>query len=403
MESEELMTILNRWNVWKKSLKTGKIRSYYLKKIFPYLERKEVLVLKGIRRCGKSTILRQLMKKLIDQGIEKSNILYVNLDDMAFIDSLNIELLNQIIKIYKINLKPRGKIYFFIDEIQKIPKWESFIRTKYDLEENIKFVVSGSNASLLSKELSTLLTGRNISFTIRPLSYLEFKEFTNQKFEDYLKFGGFPEVVLEKDEEKKRMLLQQYLEDILSKDIIDRYNIRNTRQLFSLARGLISNSGNKVSINKLSKVYGISRDSISEYINYMVDAFLLIEMPHFSFSLQARHDVSKLPKLYVQDTGFLTISSLGYTKNKGQYYETTVLLKLLLEEKDLSYWSKQKSEVDFIIEKKAINVTATDDIHKREYQGLIDFEEKNKGFQKILVTESTKKEILIPIKKFLMN
>ncbi|PLW80536.1 hypothetical protein C0585_02080 [Candidatus Woesearchaeota archaeon] len=403
MEEESLMSVLDRWNFWNREILQGKPRSYYVNKIFPFMERKEVLVLKGIRRCGKSTIMKQLMKKLIDDNVDKSNILYVNLDDLFFIDSLNTDLFKRIFDEYKNNLRPKGKIYFFIDEIQKVPKWESFIRTMYDLDNDIKFIVSGSNSSLLSKELSTLLTGRNISFTIRPLSYFEFKEFTNQNFVDYLEFGGFPEVVLEKDKEKKKVLLQQYLEDILSKDIIDRYNIRNTRNVLSLARNLIFNSGNKFSINKLSKIYGMSRDSISEYINYLIDAFILVEVPYFSFSIQSRHDVAKLPKLYVQDTGFLTISSLGYTKNKGRYYETAVLIKLLMDEKDLAYWSELKSEVDFVIENRSINVTATDNIHERELQGLMDFEKKHKRFRKILVTQSLKEDYFIPIEEFLLD
>ena len=198
---------------------------------------------------------------------------------------MKISLFDAVLKVYKDYSKNKKKIYFFIDEIQRIPKWERWIRTKYDLKENINFIVSGSSASLLSKELSTLLTGRNLSFVIKPLSYSEVLTFDkNTSLQEYFQFGGFPEVVLEKSKEKKLKVLQQYFEDIVHKDIIDRHEIRNTKQLLNLARYLISVSGAKVSVNKLSKTFGISKDAISNYINYMIDAYLLFEVPFFSFS-----------------------------------------------------------------------------------------------------------------------
>ena len=267
---------------------------------------------------------------------------------------------------------------------------------------NIKFIVSGSSASLLSKELSTLLTGRNLSFVIRPLSFNEILTFDKKiSLQKYLQFGGFPEVILEKSNSKKIKILQQYFEDIVHKDIIDRYEIRNTKQLLNLARYLVSVAGAKVSANKLSKTFGISKDTVANYINYMIDAYLLFEVPFFSFSAKVKYDAARLPKLYVFDNGLINVVNVKYSKNEGQMFENTVLVKLLDRFNEVSYWSDANSEVDFVVEGKAINVTATDKIPDREWKGLKEFQKKHKQFSLLLITKSTDKDNIVSLKKFL--
>ena len=402
MEEKTILDVLKRWNVWEKEIDVGIKRKEYIKKIYPYMERKEILVLKGIRRSGKSTILKQLMYELTKNKINKQQILYLNLEDYNFANKLNINLFEEVLKAYKNYSKNKKRTYFFIDEIQKIENWEKWIRTKYDLNENIKFIITGSSASLLSKELSTLLTGRNLSFKITQLSFAEFTEFSkNESLDKYLLFGGFPEVVLENDNDKKLLLLQQYFEDIIHKDIIDRYNIRNSKQLIELARYLVVNAGSKVSYNKLSKVFGLSDETIKLYVGYMIDAFLLFEVTYFSYSAKIKHDITKLSKLYVTDNGLVNVVSVKYSKDKGKMFENTVLIKLLEKYDEISYWSELKSEVDFVIKDAAINVTATDKLPAREFKGLEDFQKKHKNFNLLLITESTTKDNIISITDFL--
>ena len=403
MEKETILNVLKRWNLWESDIDTGITRKKYLQEIYPYLERREVLVLKGIRRSGKSTIMQQLMKELVRKdNVSKKQILYINLEDHNFAQNLKINLFDDVLKAYHDHTKNMKKVYFFIDEIQKVPEWERWVRTKYDLKENIKFIVSGSSASLLSKELSTLLTGRNLSFVIRPLSFNEVLTFSKKiSLQEYLKFGGFPEVVLEKSEKMKLKILQDYFDDIVYKDIIDRYEIRNTKQLMNLARYLVSVAGAKVSINKLSKTFGISKDAVANYINYMTDAYLLFEVPFFSFSAKVKHDVARLPKLYVSDNGLINVVNVKYSKNEGQMFENTVLVKLLGGFREISYWSDANSEVDFVVEEKAINVTATDKIPAREWKGLEEFQKKHKQFSLLLVSKSINKEGVVSLKKFL--
>ena len=266
----------------------------------------------------------------------------------------------------------------------------------------MKFVITGSSASLLSKELSTLLTGRNISFTIMPLSFNEFMHFTKKEnLEEYMKFGGFPEIVLEKSEEKKIMLLQQYFEDIIHKDVIDRYTIRNTKQIINLARYLVSTSGSKVSINKLSKIFGLSKDTLQTYINYMIDAYLLFEVTYFSYSAKIKHDVTKLPKIYCLDCGFVNIANPKYTKDIGQMFENAVFIKLAETYKEISYWGELNSEVDFIADDIAINVTSTDKIPERELKGLENFDSSHKEFKLLIIANKLKKDNVMPIIDFL--
>lgn len=404
MDEATIIEVLKRWNPWERKLDAGIKREGYIKKIYPYLERKEAVALKGIRRAGKSTVIKQLILELINNKIDKKQILYLNLEDYNFANDLGIGLFEEVLSAYKKYSKNKDKVYFFIDEIQKIKGWERWIRTKYDLNDNIKFIVTGSSASLLSKEFSALLTGRNLSFKIMPLSFAEFLKFSKTKsLEEYMEFGGFPEVVLEESNDKKIFLLQQYFEDIIHKDIVDRYNIRNIKQLIEIARYLVSTASSKVSFNKLSKIFGISKDTIATYIGYMIDAYLLFEVTYFSYSAKIRHDIAKLPKLYALDNGLINAASIIYSKNLGQKFENAVLIKLAEQFNEISYWSELKSEVDFIVDRVAINVTAADKMQKREMQGLEDFQKVHRDFYPLLVTNSTSKNNMLSLREFLLK
>ncbi|MBI5036155.1 ATP-binding protein [Candidatus Micrarchaeota archaeon] len=180
-----------------------------------------------------------------------------------------------------------------------------------------------------------------------------------------------------------------------------RSETRNAKQLIELARYLVSAVGSKISLNKLSNVFGLSNDTLALYVGYMVDAYLLFEVPHFSYSVKTRHDVTKLPKLYVLDNGLINIVSIKYSKSRGQMFENTALIKLSEQSDEVSYWSELKSEVDFIAGKTAINVTATDEIPEREIKGLNDFRKKHRGVHPLLITESTTKDGRVSLADFL--
>ncbi len=405
MKTEEIISVLRTWNLWDKGIEVGILREDYVKEMSKYLEMRHILILKGVRRCGKTTIAKQLMKNLLKKKIKKEQILYVNFEDMNFADKLQVQLLDEILNAYLKYTKNKEKIYCFLDEVQRIPNWERWIRTKYDQNQKIKFIITGSSAHLLDRELSTLLTGRNITFEIMPLSFKEFKMFNIKgKLEEYMKFGGFPEVALEESEERKISLLNQYLVDIIHRDIVDRHRIRNANELIAIAKYLVSTPGSKVSVNKLSKVFGVTKNTIASYISYMVDAYLLLEVRFFSFSAKVKYDVARLPKYYVIDNGFVNITTMQYFQNLGQLYENAVLLQLYpTKEKlqEIMYWSDANSEVDFVVGKKAINVTATDKIPAREWKGLEEFKKNYKLFTVLLITKSIDKKNVVSLKRFL--
>ena len=248
LSKNKTLEILNDWNFWRKEIDTGIERTEYLEKMERYYKMDLVVSLIGIRRSGKSTLMLQFAKKLItEKKVSKNNILYVNFEDSRFLGEHSIDLLNNIYEVYLENLAPSKKPVIFLDEIQNIEGWEKFVRSLNERKE-AKIFVSGSNAHLLSSEFSAVLTGRQLTLTIYPLAFEEFLLFNNIKvtskldlvdqkaeikraFAKYLQFGGMPKQVLLKNDDDKFLLLRNYFEDILNRDLIGRFKIRQTEKL----------------------------------------------------------------------------------------------------------------------------------------------------------------------------
>lgn len=223
MEKLEILEILNDWNYWNKELPSTIPRDFYDKKITSYLENDEIIVLKGIRRCGKSTLLINQIKQLLKNGVNKNDILFVNLEDPRFTNHLSVELLGRIKDVYLEFINPQGKPYIFLDEIQNIPFWEKWVNKEYELGLS-RIGITGSNSSMLSSEIASTLSGRYLSIEVFPLSFDEFLRFKglhvntkldfvdkkielNRAFEEYRQFGAFPKVLAYKEAEKKNCLL----------------------------------------------------------------------------------------------------------------------------------------------------------------------------------------------------
>lgn len=364
-------------------------RPAFLEEFAPFLPRKEMLILTGVRRSGKSTLMKLMMNELLEKGLaQPHSVAYINLEDYRLSDSLALELLEKILS----SRSPHEKrVYLFLDEVQAIPGWEKWARTIYDREAHrVKIVVSGSNASLLSKEYATLLTGRNVTFRVRPLSYAEYLSFGGKQdktLEDYLTYGGFPEIILAHDPAVKRKFLRQYFEDIISKDVINRHGIRNSRQVFVLARHLAANAGQKTSFNKLAKNFGFpSIETIVRYVQYLKEAFLFTEVPFHSYSVKDRYDSSRLPKYYVCDNGFISVLENPSSRDHGKRLENAVCTTLAGND-EITYWN-EKSEVDFVTGTAAMNVTIEQKPIPREIKGLQDFDktEEHHKRQLILIT-----------------
>jgi uncharacterized protein len=385
LSKSEIQSVIGDYKTLSKTIP----RNLYVDKISDYLSRKEVLVLKGIRRCGKSTIMRQVLSK-IENGV------YVNLDDYRFFDHKSIHLLEMILQMFL----GEKKLYLFLDEIQTIPNFESWLRTHYDKETNVTFIVSGSNSTMMSKDLATLMTGRTITFEVTPLSYKEFQDFSDGGLQEYLEFGGFPEVVLETNVEKKRELLSNYFNTIVEKDIVSKYGVQQEKQLKELLKYLLGNPGVRISANKLSKQLGLSINTVKSYLSLAEEVYLLFEVPFFSYSAKTKFIGARVSKFYCMDNGFTKIFSTRFEKSKA--YENAVALHFFNERESLYYWV-DKSEVDFVVNNKAINVVASKTIPEREFKGLEDIKKEHKKIKKFILIGEEDSAKTISLNSFLLS
>jgi len=316
-----------------------------------------VLIITGVRRCGKSTFLNQLIKK-------QRKTYYLNLEDPR-LEGFDLSDFNKIEIVMK-EIYGDGGVYFF-DEIQNIPKWEKF--TRYLIDKKEKVVITGSNASLLSREMGTKLTGRHIQLEMFPFSFKEFLDMkksggSSNSFKDYFYKGGFPEFLKKENPE----ILHELLSDIVMKDIAVRFNIKNTNILNKIAVFLISNVGKEFSYNSIKKMFNIkSVQSVIDYISFFENAYLIFSVPRFSYSFKQQQVNPK--KAYSIDNGFSNNNSASFSKDNGKMLENLVFLALRRKYKDIFYFQNNK-ECDFVIKEKDKITSA--------FQVCFDFNEETK-------------------------
>src|SRR5690606_5903255 len=303
-------------------------------KILPDLST-HALIVSGIRRSGKSTLLFQLLKKKYNDA------LYLNFEDPRLYEFE----LGDFVRLEAIIKASSSQVLLF-DELQVIPDWERYIRQK--LDEQYKVVITGSNASLLSKELGTKLTGRHISKELFPFSYTEFASFNNlqantDSVHQYLTIGGFPAYVKTRQAEN----LQQLFDDILIRDIVVRYGVRDVKSLQRLAQYLISNVSKPISANRLKTLFELgSTNTISEYLAHMEYAYLMYFVPKFSYS--QRKQLVNPRKVYAIDTGMINLVSTAFTEDQGRKFENLIYMHLRRKHKEIYYFS-ERGECDFIV------------------------------------------------------
>ncbi|WP_316843799.1 ATP-binding protein [Pedobacter psychrodurus] len=341
------------------------------------------LIVSGIRRCGKSTLLFQLLNSKYPDA------LYLNFEDPRLYEFEN----NDFLRLDNLIREQNLSVLMF-DEIQIIPEWERYVRRK--LDEGYKTVVTGSNASLLSRELGTKLTGRHITKELFPFSYHEFISYqkiepSSESLISYLEIGGFPEYIKERTDD----ILNHLFEDILIRDIAVRYNIKDVRTLQRLAQYLISNVGKPVSGNKLKNIFEVGATStVLEYLSHMEYSYLLHFVPKFSYSLKKQ--IANPRKVYAIDTGLINVNSGSFTEDNGRKFENLIFLHLRRTYKEIYYFS-EKGECDFIIFKNGVFHQAIQVCYElnpdnldREINGMIEALELFKIKEGILVTTSQK-------------
>ena len=355
------------------------------------------LLITGIRRCGKSTFLNQILKK------QKKGY-YLNLEDPR-LEGFDLSDFNKIETIMKETYGQKG-VYFF-DEIQNIDKWEKFIR--YLIEKKEKVIITGSNASLLSRELGTKLTGRYLQVELFPFSFEEFlnikKENPSAKsFEEYLSKGGFPEFL----KKENPSILHELLSDVVLKDIAVRFGIKNTNILNKIAIYVISNVGKEFSYNSIKKMFDIkSVQSVIDYVSYFENAYLIFTVPKFSYSYKQQQVSPK--KVYSIDNGFSYANSASFSKDRGKMLENIVFLGLRKKYRDIFYF-QEKNECDFIIKQKEKIVSAiqvcfdfNEENKDREINGLISALKKFNLNEGIILTYNQEDEFTIDGRKILIK
>ena len=328
----------------------------------------KIKVAMGMRRTGKTYFLYQQILKMINDGISKTAILYINFEDDRLLP-LNEQKLAKLVDAFY-SLYPENhdrKCYLFFDEIQNVPNWPIVIRRLHDTK-NGEIFLTGSSAKMLSKEIATSLRGRSLATEIWPYSFSEFtrakkvlidrslydkrtQDKLKQLFQQYLSEGGFPEIV-SFDPDVKQKTLQEYLVAVIYRDIIERHNIKNPTLIKYMILSMIHNVGKPFAVNKFykdlkSQGYQIGKDILYEYVDYIEDAYLAFPVATYDKSIRKTHTNPK--KIYAIDPGMIRALTLDYESDLGRLFENIVYLDLKRLGCKINYYlTEERYEVDFL-------------------------------------------------------
>lgn len=355
----------------------GKIIREYWAKELPETNDREINIsleknfindIVGPRRSGKTYLMYLTIKKILKKTDKKATI-YINFENRMLIP-LRETYFNDIIEfIYAENLIEKYKtVYLFLDEVQRIDKWEQYVRSIYDeFKEKIKIFISGSSANLLSKEYSKLLTGRHLTTHVTPLSFREFLDFNKikrpsknitekeesiikKKFGEYIKNGGFPDVVIGKEKDE---IISQLFTDIVTRDVLSRIDVRKEDIVEEFSYYLASNVSNLLSFNKMKNYFTsrgmkISVPTLTNYFWHLKNAFLFKDSLIYSYKIKDQMQYPR--KIYCIDNGIVNVVGFKLSENIGNIYENTVANELIRCDKKIYYWkNRQQEEVDFVV------------------------------------------------------
>jgi predicted AAA+ superfamily ATPase len=381
--------------------------------ILPFLKSKLPIIISGLRRAGKSTLMQIIKENL---RLKEKNWLYVNFNDERFI-GFSVKDFQKILDFIE-EEGFRKNCYLFLDEVQEAKSWEKWVDR---IKEEHPIFITGSNSNLLSKEISTVLTGRSISTSLYPFS---FREFLNAKkieiknwnldlkkqskirkaFLDYTKIGGIPKPVIENN---PRLLAENY-ENIIYRDIVKRFNQNLERSVKEISVFLLSNISKEVSLRNLSKTINIKNlSTVKSILDSFEKSFLFFFVHKFDYSVKKQ--IQNPRKVYSIDTGFVNEVGFRFSENKGRILENIVFIELKRKGREIFYYSEKK-ECDFVIREKtkinkAIQVCyeLNDENRDREINGLLDAMNKFKLKQGLILTMDEEDELLIDKKKIIIK
>jgi len=381
----------------------------------------QVISVVGVRRCGKTYLLLNTMKQLLRE-LKKDNVVYVNFEHER-LRNLDAGDLEELLVAQREIFEPdeTKPVYMFLDEIQNVRDWDKWVRRIHD-ERRFRIFITGSSSKLLSREIATSLRGRCLSFILYPFSFAEFLkakkypleslaeiQYSEEKgkvlklLREYMEFGGFPEVVLEGDEETKNRLLSSHFETIFYKDIVERYGVRNLALLGDFLRYAINNLSSYLSLTKVEKYFkstGIkcSKKTLANFLKYSEAVFLLFPLEIFSYKIKDRMQYPR--KIYCADTGIVGRFTPKISENLGRLAENVVYSELRRRFEppthEIFYWrDRQLGEVDFVVKeglrvKQLVQVcwdSTDEETKKREIRGLVKAMEEFRLREGLVLTE----------------
>ena len=364
-------------------------RDEYIKQIVPFIDKDVIKVLTGIRRSGKSVMLKLLMEELKNRGINENQFIYINFENLKYRNLKNYERLYDFI-LNKVDDKYKS-YYIFLDEIQEVEEWERCVNSlRVDEDFNFDIYITGSNAKLLSGELSTYLAGRYIEFVVYPFSFKEFFEIMKEKnkeidlkkvFQDYVKFGGMPFLHnLDYNFEASMQYLQDLYASIILKDITQRNNIRDTDLLERIINYVVMNIGNTFSATSISKFFKsenrkVATETILNYIKACEEAFLVYRVARND--LLGKKILNVNEKYYIADHGIREAIMENNQKNINQILENIVYFEMLRRGYNVKIGKVDNLEVDFVCKKNDETIyiqvsylLASEDTKEREFSVL---------------------------------
>lgn len=354
----EIINSIRKYNFWGgNAVDCGFERTVYTNNIGQYIGNKLVKVLIGQRRAGKSYILRQLASELLRRGVHPNNILYINKEYMELITLREVVDLEEFYQTYRRELKPEGKVYLFVDEIQHINEWERFVNShSQDFAEACELFISGSNSNLLSGDLATLLSGRYVEFEIFPFSFAEYCGITQQtveraSYKKYLESGGLPELFNLSNDEMKQNYMSSIKDTVMLRDIVGRYNVKDVKLLDDLFVYLVNSAASIISITNIINFFASRKrktnyETLSSYIAYLESSFLIHRTERYN--IRGKDTISGNCKYYLNDLGYRNYLYSGYGYGMGYLLENAIYLSLRRAGYQVYVGVIKETEVDFV-------------------------------------------------------
>lgn len=329
-------------------------REVYLSRMRGFYDSDLVKILVGIRRCGKSVILKQIMNELKEKEVDNEHIIYVNFE---FIEYENLRDYKELNKYIKEKIVDEKKYYVFLDEIQKVDKFEEVVNSLRASIENVSIFITGSNSKLLSNELSTVLSGRYVLFNIYPLSYKEFTELTgkdgkrDENFWDFVKWGGLPNRTQFTDEGNIKDYLHSVFDSIILRDVVDRLGLKDTVLFDLLLQYIVDITGREFSAENVIKFLknegkSISTETLYIYLDALCKALMMKKI--YRYDIHGKAILKTLNKYYMTDLGIAQIKNNNFEINKSFAIENVVYNELLIRGYDVYIGKTKEGEIDFI-------------------------------------------------------